>query len=278
VLLAQCTRHLAELVQALVQLRARTGRLIHLDLEPEPDGLLENSTEFITYYDELLLPQVADHLQRHLGLSAAEARQAVFDHVQLCYDVCHFALAYEEPAVVLARLAARGIRVGRVQLSAALRAELPTQPAVRQQLAEQLTAFAESTYLHQVLARNPDGQLTQYPDLIAALPQLAGSPAHEWRAHFHVPVFWKHYQQLHSTQTDIQEVLRLLAAAPVTRYLEVETYTWGVLPLVLRQPLGTSIERELTWVQAQFAQAVGHRAGDPGTAGGTSTEADSIDA
>lgn len=277
-LLAQCTRHLAELVQALVQLRERTGRLIHLDLEPEPDGLLENSAEFIAYYDDLLLPQVTAYLQRHLGLGAAAARQAVFDHVQLCYDVCHFALAYEEPAEVLARLAARGIRVGRVQLSAALRAELPAQPAQRQQLAGQLAAFAESTYLHQVLARHPDGQLTQYPDLVAALPHLAGSPAREWRAHFHVPVFLEQYQQLHSTQADIREVLRLLAAAPVTRYLEVETYTWGVLPPALQQPLGTSIERELLWVQAQFAQALALQARVPVGAGGASTETDTIDA
>ena len=246
------TRHLAELVEELVKLRHQTGRQIHLDIEPEPDGVLENSAEFINYYEQYLLPQVSEHLQTRLGLSPQAATQAVLDHVQLCYDVCHFALAYEEPAAVFAQLAARGIKVGRVQISAALKADLPAAPEERRALLQQFEAFSESTYLHQVLVRNPDESITQYPDLPAALPYLLESKAREWRSHFHVPVFLERYHLLQSTQPEIQKVLQLLAVQPITSYLEVETYTWDVLPPAIKQDLVTSIERELTWVQQNF--------------------------
>lgn len=246
------TQHLLELVEELVRLRQQTGRLIHLDIEPEPDGVLENSAEFINYYEHYLLPQVAAHLQSSLGLSPEEATQAVLDSVQLCYDVCHFALAYEEPAAVFANLAARGIKVGRVQISAALKVDLPAALSDREAVLHEFEAFAESTYLHQVLIRNQDDSITQYPDLPAALPHLLASPAQEWRSHFHVPVFLERYHLLQSTQLEIQKVLQLLAAQPITSYLEVETYTWDVLPAAIKQDLVTSIARELTWVQQNF--------------------------
>ncbi len=255
--LAQSTQHLAALVAELVQLRRATGRLVHLDIEPEPDGLLETSAEFTDYYLYHLLPAASAHLQSQLGLAPAEAARAVRDHVRLCYDVCHFALAYEAPATVLTRLRAAGIQVGRLQLSAALKADLPAAPAGRQALAQEFGAFAEGTYLHQVVVRNADDTLTQYPDLPAALPHIGAAAAREWRAHFHVPVFLARYQRLESTQAATHEVLRLLAEQAFTPYLEVETYTWDVLPAAIKQDLVGSIVRELAWVQAQLVPATG---------------------
>ena len=247
--LHQCTQHLAELVELLVTLRTEAGRSIHLDIEPEPDGLLENSAEFIEYYEQYLLPQVSEHLQTRLGMSASDATQAVFDSVQLCYDVCHFALAYEEPVAVFEQLAAKNIKVGRIQISAALKVDLPAEADFRQAITHQLEAFSESTYLHQVLVRNQDETITQYPDLPAALPHIMDGHAREWRSHFHVPVFLERYNLLQSTQGEILKVLRLLSAQSITSYLEVETYTWEVLPPDIKQELVTSIARELAWVR-----------------------------
>ncbi|WP_303311050.1 metabolite traffic protein EboE [Hymenobacter sp. BT730] len=246
------TQHLAELVEELVGLREQTGRLIHLDIEPEPDGLLENTAEFIAYYEQYLLPQISRHLQQRLGLSTQVALKAVYEHVQLCYDVCHFALVYEEPATVFAQLAAKNIKIGRVQISAALKADLPLEMEERQELTHQFGAFAESTYLHQVLVRNQDESITHYADLPAALPHIMEKQAREWRSHFHVPVFLACYNHLQSTQSEIVKVLRELADQPITSYLEVETYTWEVLPPEIKQDLISSIGRELTWVKEQL--------------------------
>jgi hypothetical protein len=246
--LQKCTHHLALLVEDLMHRRGHTGKLIHIDIEPEPDGLLETSAEFINYYDNWLLPQVSDYLQSRLGISQANAYEAVKTHIRLCYDVCHFALAYEEPEAVLNQLEKRGLKVGRVQISAALKADLPPNPADRQELARQFQKFSESTYLHQVVVRNADNTLTQYPDLPPALENIMNPQATEWRSHFHVPVFLDRYHQLQSTQAEIVKVLKILESRPFTKYLEVETYTWDVLPPEIKQDLGTSIQRELEWV------------------------------
>ncbi|GEO06960.1 sugar phosphate isomerase [Adhaeribacter aerolatus] len=250
--LRQSSQQLALLVEDLYHRRSHTGRLIHLDIEPEPDGLLETSDEFINFYEQWLMPQAIDHLQSRMGMSKANAEAAVKTHIRLCYDVCHFALAYEEPALVFDRLEKKGIKIGRVQISAALKADLPASTEERNTLATQFEQFSESTYLHQVLVRNNNGTITQYPDLPQALPHLSDPNAVEWRSHFHVPIFLDRYNQLQSTQSEILKVLRLLEAKQVTKYLEVETYTWDVLPAEIKQELGASIQRELQWVIQHF--------------------------
>lgn len=248
------TRHLALLVEDLFQLRRQTGRLVHLDIEPEPDGLLENSDEFVQYYEDWLLPGVTDYLQTRLGFSTDVAEEIIKTHIRLCYDVCHFAVAYEEPEAVFNRLESKGIKIGRAQISAALKADLPADPAGRRELAAQFQAFSESTYLHQVVVRHTDNSLTQYPDLPPALAHFTDPGAAEWRAHFHVPIFLERYQQLQSTQAEILKVVALLKAKQLTRYLEIETYTWEVLPPEIKLDLGASIERELQWLRQQVEE------------------------
>jgi hypothetical protein len=103
-----------------------------------------------------------------------------------------------------------------------------------------------------VLVRNTDGSITQYPDLPPALEHLSDPEAAEWRAHFHVPIFLDRYNQLQSTQSEILKVLHLLEVKQITKYLEVETYTWEVLPAEIKQELGASIQRELEWVLQNF--------------------------
>ena len=246
--LQQCSQQLALLVEDLFHRRSHTGKLIHVDIEPEPDGLLENSIEFIHFYEQWLLPAATDHLQMRLGMSQANAEEAVKTHIRLCYDICHFALAYEDHELVFSRLERKGIKVGRVQISAALKADLPANPDERRELASQFAQFSESTYLHQVLVRNTNGSITQYPDLPPALEHLYDPQAAEWRSHFHVPVFLERYNQLQSTQSEILRVFEILERKSETKYLEVETYTWEVLPSDIKLDLVASIQRELEWV------------------------------
>ena len=97
--------------------------------------------------------------------------------------------------------------------------------------------------------------ITQYPDLPPALAHIYDTNAVEWRSHFHVPVFLERYNQLQSTQSEIIKVLQLLAENNVTQYLEVETYTWEVLPPEIKLDLGASIGRELNWVKENMPLA-----------------------
>ena len=52
----------------------------------------------------------------------------------------------------------------------------------------------------------------------------------EWRVHFHVPVFLERMRHFDSTQAFLREILALHRRAPLSVHLEVETYTWDVLP------------------------------------------------
>lgn len=243
----QSTQNLAKLVAELLKLKQQTGKIIHVDLEPEPGGLLENSKDVINYYQEWLLPIGMKYLQEQENLTKEEARDAIYNHLQLCFDVGSFSMAYEKPAEAIAKIRHVGIKIGKVQLSTALKATLPHDVETRGEIAETMASFAEPLYLHQVVEKDKDGTLTQYPDLTFALQHIRKPNATEWRTHFRLPIFMKEYNGLASTQEDLMEVLRLLQKSPVTQHLEVESYTWDVLPKDLKKDLSDSIRHELDW-------------------------------
>lgn len=244
------TSHLMEVVTELSKIEAETGKLLHLDIEPEPDGILENSDEMVWLFTDWLLPKGAPELAKTLGISPKESEALIKRHIQVCYDVCHFAIVYEKPEETFEKFAKAGLKIGKVQISAALKLMLDQDRGI---LKDQLSEFAESTYLHQVVGRNTDGSLISYPDLLPALEKLEDAKEEEWRIHFHVPVFMKKYGEFESTNFLIEEVLKVLQSKPeLSNHLEVETYTWEVLPPESRLPLAESISRELAWVISQL--------------------------
>lgn len=248
---SQTTQNVLEVVSDLIRLHRQTDRLMHLDLEPEPDGVIETADEFISWFTDYLLPMGIEQLTNEFGMTDAEAEATICEHVRLCYDVCHFAVGYERPAEVLDKLKEYGLRVGKIQISAALKAQFLNDPAGRTAIRQAFEQFNEPTYLHQVVARSSDNTLMRFPDLPEALAALNDQHS-EWRSHFHVPLFVADYGVLQSTQDDIVEVLKLQTERRFTNQLEVETYTWGVLPDDLKKELVDSIEREMKWVVEQI--------------------------
>ncbi len=208
----------------LRHLRDSRGREIVLALEPEPGCLLETTEEACRFFAALALP---DDLRDFLGL---------------CYDCCHQAVEFEEPAESLARLAAAGIRIAKVQVSSALRLFDPDLA--------RLQKFDEPRYLHQVAVRGRDGAVRRHIDLPPALATLPGQPGDEWRCHFHVPIFTEGTGDYGTTRFFLEAILPLL---PADVLLEVETYTWDVLPPELRgNSVTASIIREIEWLEAEL--------------------------
>ncbi|OUL18195.1 metabolite traffic protein EboE [Nostoc sp. 106C] len=245
--------HIASVVAEMVRIQNYTGKLLHIDLEPEPDGLIENTSEVIDFYQNWLLPIGGNYLAHKLNIEQNLAESKLLEHVRLCYDTCHFSVEYEQPHSVFERLQSAGIKIGKIQISAAIQVKIPADVEQRSLITERLQPFAESTYLHQVIERRSDGTLYHYPDLISALPYLEQSLAEEWRTHFHVPIFIRDYQILQSTQDDIVTILHLLQKNNACHHLEIETYTWDVLPSEMKIDLLTSIQREYEWVLKNFA-------------------------
>ncbi|MEQ8811782.1 MAG: metabolite traffic protein EboE [Imperialibacter sp.] len=244
-------RKMIEVVKHLKRLHDTTGQILHLDIEPEPDGLLESGPEFIDWYSKYLLPLGISELQKAFDVSTAEAEATIKRHVQLCYDVCHFAVGYENHQDVVNKLSARGIKTGKIQISAALKAPMASGEA-RNPVIAAFKGFNESTYLHQVVARTQSDGFKRYPDLPEALADADNQDIKEWRSHFHVPLFVEDYGVLKSTQEDIVKVLDLQKERPFTNHLEIETYTWEVLPEGLKLPIDESIVREMKWVINQL--------------------------
>ncbi|MBE7170303.1 MAG: metabolite traffic protein EboE [Williamsia sp.] len=244
----KATHHISLVAEKLVHIRNTTGKILHLDIEPEPDGLLETGTEFINWYEDQLVKTGTKCLAGKGHVSASEAEALLKEHICLCYDVCHFAIGYEDHAAVIARLAEKGIRTGKIQVSAALQAQLTGDSKQREQVGSALAGFNESVYLHQVIAHKRDGEIIRFRDLPDALPNLLDTTVDEWRVHFHIPVFTPRLDPVQSTQQSICTVLDLQKGAPFTNHLEVETYTWEVLPAALKLPIVQSISRELDWL------------------------------
>lgn len=251
--------HLMEAVETMHREHRQSGKLIHLDLEPEPDGLLEHTGEVVDFFRNHLMSTGVAILQQRLSADKATAGELIRTHIRLCLDTCHAAVEYEDAARMLKRLDTEGIRVGKVHLSSALKIDFPEdETAFRQQLErkkQDLEAFAESTYLHQVIQRNRDGSILQYPDLPDALKELEQQTgrAAEWRIHFHVPVFMDFYESFESTQKQIREVLNVISGC---NHYEVETYTWAVLPPGLRTNVVDMITRELEWAREVFSKRI----------------------
>ncbi|XKK62136.1 metabolite traffic protein EboE [Streptomyces sp. ARC32] len=198
---------LAERLDALQEL---TGRSIRVGLEPEPGCVVETTHDAI-----------------------APLTAIAHDRIGVCVDTCHLATSFEDPDTALDALTAARVPVVKSQLSAALHAEHPADPEVR----EALAAFAEPRFLHQTRTTTPSGGRQGTDDLDEALADGGPLPATApWRAHFHVPLHAAPAAPLTSTLPVLKAALTRLVGGPhpLTRHLEVETYTWQALPPELR--------------------------------------------
>jgi hypothetical protein len=222
----RCVEHIAEMGH-------RTGRRLILGLEPEPFGLLENSLEAARFFERLREEHPGDsRLNEHLGIT---------------YDTCHFAVEFEEPLNAVMRLQQHGIRLSKIHISNALKLR-PTQAALRR-----LAEFADDVYLHQVIVRQGDGSLARFKDLdLAMASPLArtASPGSEWRVHFHVPLHSAPAGELDTTADHVLGLLNLLHSQPeLCSQLEMETYTWSVLPELLKtREVTDQIVGEYRWM------------------------------
>ncbi len=222
-------QNVLSVVEHLDRLAASSGKVIVLAFEPEPGCVIETTEQAIELFDRLALPEA---LSRYAGL---------------CYDCCHQAVEFEDPIESFARLEGAGIPIGKVQVSSSLRAcgdEI-----------QNLLAFDEPTYLHQVIARDEEGRLHRASDLPVFFGPggrggAEGPPLTECRVHFHVPIFAEHLGPCGTTRFFLEKLLpRLDPSIP----LEVETYSFDVLPAELRRDsVAESLARELAWVQQRY--------------------------
>jgi hypothetical protein len=228
----QCIEHIARSGK-------HTGKKLHLGLEPEPLCLLENSAETISFFEQLRAEHKNDpRLDEFLGVN---------------YDCCHFAVEFEEPQNAIAALRQAGIKISKIHLSSALKTKATKEARAA------LKHFADDVYLHQVITRGENGKLKFFRDLPDALSHHS-SPAtrhsEEWRVHFHVPLHSPALPPFENTNGHLLGALDFLAANPkLCSHLEMETYTWEVLPPELKaRSVVEQLAAEYDWTLARLAE------------------------
>lgn len=242
--LSQCQRQLArqnlwKCIDHLDAIHARTGKRLHLGLEPEPFGSIENTAEFLNWMNGMSEERPGDRrLWQYLGIN---------------YDTCHFALQFEEAGNSLQQLVNAGVKISKLHLSSALRIR-PTDERVRA-----VRAFDDGVYFHQVVERRPDGMLIRYRDLDEALSAQSSGQVDsngEWRIHFHIPLHSPETPEWGTTSAHLRDTLEMLGKnRSLCQHLEMETYTWEVLPAGWRDlTVEEMLAKEYQWSLAALAE------------------------
>ncbi len=247
---ASYTQHVLRVAAHLVGLAERTGRTVTLALEPEPFCFLETTDETVAYFtNHLYTGASAAALAKLAGIPISEAHVALRRHVGVVFDICHQAVVYENIAESLQKLVDAGIPIFKLQEAAAMRV-----PEVTQKIVDTLARYAKTIYLTQTVEKK-DGKLTRFLNLEDAFAAWRANPGpREWRTHFHVPVFLDSLGELGTTRFAIEDALKFHKANPLSRQLEIETYTWDVLPEHLKTgDIVDYVTREIEWVRGQLA-------------------------
>ena len=202
--LARCGKHINDLIE-------KTGKDLHLGLEPEPLGWFENTPETLSFF------------KRFRNIHGDE-----FDNViGVNYDTCHLAIEYENAKESLLLLKNNNIKISKIHLSSALKLK-PNQQTV-----DSLKEYQDDVYLHQVIARLQNGDLIRFKDLPDAIENFLKGNCNddEWRVHFHIPLHASPDSLFDDTRVHIKDTLSVLSSDPeMCKHLEMETYTWEVLP------------------------------------------------
>lgn len=241
-------------VDHLINLEYKTGKRVLLALEPEPCCFLETISEAVDFLNRNIFAGTGvKKICESLKIDDASAVSKIRKHIGICLDLCHAAVEFEDAENIVKQIRSSGILIPKIQISSGL-----CIPSVNEKEIQQLLKFNDGVYLHQVVER-VDRHLNRYEDIEEAVSHYYSDSnknnpkSREWRVHFHVPVFLDSMSLFHTSQAFLGSVLAEHSKSSLTQHLEVETYTWGVLPEQFRnEDIVKLITRELTWVKNQL--------------------------
>lgn len=243
--------NILSVVEHLILLENKTGKRVVLALEPEPCCYLETINETIHFFNKYLFSEFAiNQISRHLKIDTSSAESEIQKHIGLCLDLCHSAVEYEDPKDIIHQLRSSEILVAKIQLSSSLGITPVNEKAI-----QQLMAFDDDVYLHQIVERIGK-KLNRYDDIKDAVANYKDDTSiREWRIHFHVPIFRDTLSVFQTSQSFLQVILAEHLKSPLTQHLEIETYTWSVLPKQYQdQNVTDLITKEFIWVKNRLHQ------------------------
>ncbi len=229
-----CIEQLIELAVFLKNLKEETGKTIRLAIEPEPFCVIEFTHELIVFFERLYQRAAEKQL---LG--------TVKEYLGACYDICHQAVEFEDIPGSIRQITHAEIRINKIHISNAIELVDPWEnEAGRIQLAE----YAEPRYLHQTIGTLRTGDLYRIVDLTKKFllaPDPRVKETEKLRVHFHVPIDAQTLGHLGTTHLELKQALATVKELDYAPHLEVETYTWEVLPGDQKPGLVDGLTREL---------------------------------
>jgi len=221
--IAKIAENLMRAAEHLKKLHKKTGKQMILGIEPEPDCLWENSSEFVYFHKKYF--KSCPGLKKYIGI---------------CYDTCHQEVLFGRPGEGLERLLRNNVPIAKFQLSAALGA--PTRGSKKA-----LANFADEVYMHQTRVLQKDWTVSKYADLPVAMKKA--DKCRPWAVHYHIPIFaTKLSGELIAEKKELESVL----SSDASTNFEIETYTFSVLPKKM-QKLGViaSMKKEYEYILSQ---------------------------
>ncbi len=237
-----CASNLRNCANQLCRIREQTGHNTVICIEPEPGCVLDSAEDIVDFFEKFL------------WTGNAVQDEITGQHIGVCHDICHSAVMFEDQRRAIELYHRAGIRIGKVQVSSAIRINFDElSPSAKQLALEQLGDFAEPRYLHQTTVK-VGTEIIFFEDLPLAIQQWpsASEVRGQWRVHFHVPIYADRLGMIDTTQVEIVNCLDALAEfqCPVDHF-EIETYAWNVLPVCWQvATLADGIAREWNWFES----------------------------
>lgn len=238
-ILYKTSKHLSILLELLINIKKQQQNIIHLDIEPEPQCLIETYKEIKTFFEHWLIPICEKYLTPKYPKHTLKTH--VYKHIQICYDICHFSVNFENHQKILTSIKKSKIKIGKIQISSALKINLNNKNK-HQQLKTLLT-LQSSPFLHQTTEKNGN-KIKKYPDIKHILNTFKEKKHGELRIHCHISIHEKIYKNIETTCEETQNTLKSFLQKLHIKHIEIETYTHNII--YEDNPIDTII-KEYTW-------------------------------
>jgi hypothetical protein len=147
---------------------------INISLEPEPCCLLECNSNIIKFY-ELWVKKLIINFKKYICI---------------CYDICHLSVMFEKHEINFKLLKKKEIKIGKIQISSALKTIIPKKNIYIKLLFKILLKIKNSNFLHQCIIKNKH-KIEKHNDIIKIIKSLINKKNLEVRIHCHIPIYKK---------------------------------------------------------------------------------------
>lgn len=213
-----------EILKILIKIKKYKNILIHIDIEPEPFCLLEDCKDFIYFFKSWILPELEEKIKIYLNVKKNKAKNVITKHLNLCFDICHSAVMFENQKLSLDLIKKFKIKIGRVQISSAIKIK-----KINKHNFNHLNFLNKSPFLHQSLMKLNNLKYIKNNDF-KNIKIINNEIIKEIRIHCHVPIYKKKItNNIYTTQKELKNSLMNILKYDFTRNLEIETYTYNML-------------------------------------------------